>query len=251
MNPIDKIVLTLFLIGHVVGDFYLQSSELAINKDESLKKLLKHSAIYLFSMIFVIVPVFSFKLLKLAFIISLAHFIVDSVKFFIKKRVMIDEKLDALSYSIDQIIHILVIIFATVYIYIISEPINYVYYIQYILDRLPVDVSRILSWILVLLIIIRPFSITIKKVLYQYRPMINEGKGGYPNAGALIGMLERCIILLLLSVGQYSAIGFVLTAKSIARYNKMADDPKFSEYYLLGTLLSTMLVIVTYLLILR
>ncbi len=246
-----KIVLTLFLIGHVLGDFYLQSSELAINKDESFKKLLKHSALYLFSMIFVIIPVFSFKLLKWAFIISIAHFIVDLVKFFIKKKIMIDEKLDALAYSIDQIIHIFVIIFITVTIYILPEPISYIYCIQYILDRLPMDVLGILSWILILLIIIRPFSITIKKVLYQYRPMTNEEKGGYPNAGALIGMLERCIILLLLYAGQYSAIGFVLTAKSIARYNKIADDPKFSEYYLLGTLLSAMLVIVTYLLIFR
>lgn len=65
--------------------------------------------------------------------------------------------------------------------------------------------------------------------------MTNEEKG-YPNAGALIGILERCIILLLLYMGQYSAIGFVPTAKSIARYNRIADDPKFSEYYLLGTL---------------
>lgn len=249
MNPMTKIVLTLFLIGHILGDFYLQSSELAINKDESFKKLLKHGVIYLFSMIFVIIPVFSLNLLKWAFIISIAHFIVDLVKLFIKKKIMIDEKLDALAYSIDQIVHILVIIFITMTIYLLSEPINYIYCIQYILDRLPVDVLGILSWILILLIIIRPFSITIKKVLYQYRPMINEEKGGYPNVGALIGMLERCIILLLLSAGQYSAIGFVLTAKSIARYNKIADDPTFSEYYLLGTLLSAMLVIVTYLLI--
>jgi hypothetical protein len=244
-----RTVLTLFLIGHILGDFYLQSSQLAINKDESFKKILKHSVIYLFSMIFVIIPVFSLNLLKWAFIISIAHFIVDLVKFFIKKKIMIDEKLDVLAYFIDQIVHILVIIFITMTIYLLSEPINYIYCIQYILDRLPVDVLGILSWILILLIIIRPFSITIKKVLYQYRPMINEEKGGYPNVGALIGMLERCIILLLLSAGQYSAIGFVLTAKSIARYNKIADDPTFSEYYLLGTLLSAMLVIVTYLLI--
>ncbi len=244
-----KIVLTLFLIGHVLGDFYFQSNELAIDKDESFKKLSKHSILYLFSMTLVIIPVFSLKLLKWAFIISIVHFIVDLMKFLIKKKYMIDDKLDALAYSIDQIIHIIVIISITMTIYLLSEPINYIYCIQYILDRLPVDVLGILSWILILLIIIRPFSITIKKVLYRYRPMTNEEKGGYSNAGALIGILERCIILLLLSAGQYSAIGFVLTAKSIARYNKIADDPKFSEYYLLGTLLSAMLVIVAYLLV--
>lgn len=244
-----KTILILFLIGHVLGDFYLQSLELAINKDDSLKKLLKHSAIYLFSMIFVSIPVFSLNMLKWTFIISATHFIVDLVKYFIKKRNIMDEKLDVLAYVLDQLIHLLVIIFITMTIYLLSEPISFIYCIQYILNKLQVDVLSILSWILILLIIIQPFSITIKKVLYRYRPINNEEKEGHPNAGALIGILERCIILLLLSAGQYSAIGFVLTAKSIARYNKIADDPKFSEYYLLGTLLSAMLVIVTYLLI--
>ena len=228
MNPMAKIVLILFLIGHVLGDFYLQSSELAINKDDSFKNLLKHSALYLLSMIFVIIPVYSFKLLKWAIVISVFHFIVDLVKAFLKRKNLTDEK-NALVFSIDQIVHIIVIIVITVTIYLLSEPINYIYCIQYVLDRIPVDVLTILSWILILLIIIKPFSITIKKVLYQYKPMINEEKGGYPNAGALIGILERCIILLLLSVGQYSAIGFVLTAKSIARYDKISTDKKFQN----------------------
>ncbi|MBB6696596.1 DUF3307 domain-containing protein [Clostridium algidicarnis] len=245
-----KIMLILFLIGHVLGDFYLQSSELALNKDESFKKLLKHSVIYLFSMMFVIIPVFSFQLLKWAFIISIAHFTVELIKFFIKNKITINDKIDVLAYFVDQIIHILIIMVTTLTIYLLSEPISYIYCIQSILNRLPADVLSIFSWILVLLIIIKPVSITIKKVLYRYKPTMNEDEvGGHPNAGALIGILERCIILLLLSVGQYSAIGFVLTAKSIARYNKIADDPKFSEYYLLGTLLSTMLVIVAYLLV--
>ena len=243
-----KIVLTLFLIGHVLGDFYLQSSELAMSKDESFWKLLKHSIIYLFSMMFVIIPVFSLNLLKWVFIIAAAHFLVDLIKFFIKKRITIDDKLDALVYFLDQIIHILVITFIAATIALLSEPVNYIYCIQYILNRLQINTMGVLSWILILLIIIQPFSITIKKVLYRYKPTTN-GEEGYPNVGALIGILERCIILLLLSAGQYSAIGFVLTAKSIARYSKIADDPKFSEYYLLGTLLSAMLVIAAYLVI--
>ena len=59
-----KIVLILFLIGHVLGDFYLQTSELAIDKEESFKKLLKHSVLYLLSMVFITIPIFSFKVLK-------------------------------------------------------------------------------------------------------------------------------------------------------------------------------------------
>ena len=50
-------------------------------------------------------------------------------------------------------------------------------------------------------------------------------------------------MLIFLSLGQYSALGLVLTAKSIARYDKITKDPDFAEYYLLGTLMS---VIVTF-----
>jgi len=117
----------LFLMGHALGDFYLQYSELAIGKDESIKKLLKHGVIYLFSMMFVIILVFSLKLLKWTVIISIAHFIVDLLNFFIKKKITIDDKLDALAYSLDQIIHILVIVFTAAIIYFLSEPISYIY----------------------------------------------------------------------------------------------------------------------------
>ena len=122
-----KIMLILFLIGHVLGDFYLQSSELALNKDESFKKLLKHSVIYLFSMMFVIIPVFSFQLLKWAFIISIAHFTVELIKFFIKNKITINDKIDVLAYFVDQIIHILIIMVTTLTIYLLSEPISYIY----------------------------------------------------------------------------------------------------------------------------
>lgn len=57
-------------------------------------------------------------------------------------------------------------------------------------------------------------------------------------------------MLILLSIGQYSAIGLVLTAKSIARYNKITENQEFAEYYLLGTLLSTVIVIGIFLIIL-
>ena len=58
-----------------------------------------------------------------------------------------------------------------------------------------------------------------------------------------IGTIERIIIFI--SIGQYSAIGLVLTAKSIARYDRISKEKDFAEYYLLGTLISTVSVIVT------
>ena len=52
-------------------------------------------------------------------------------------------------------------------------------------------------------------------------------------------MPQRIIMVIFIAIGQYSAVGLVLTAKSIARYDRISKDQSFAEYYLLGTLLST------------
>jgi hypothetical protein len=62
------------------------------------------------------------------------------------------------------------------------------------------------------------------------------------NSGYLIGILERIIILTLGLNGQIGAIGFVLTAKSLARFNQLSDK-NFAEKYLIGTLLSSSIAI--------
>ena len=122
-----------------------------------------------------------------------------------------------------------------------------------------------LSWATMLLLIWKPANITIKQLLCLYKPgeassfikedlteldkYRREVEESSKNTGGFIGFLERLIILLLLSINQYSAIGLVLTAKSIARYNKITENKEFAEYYLLGTLLSTVIVIVSYLIV--
>ncbi|MGE5557384.1 MAG: hypothetical protein ACM3WV_02090 [Bacillota bacterium] len=59
-------------------------------------------------------------------------------------------------------------------------------------------------------------------------------------AGRVIGILERWLIVIFILLKQYGMIGFVLTAKSIARFKKF-EEPRFAEYYLMGTLYSTLL----------
>jgi hypothetical protein len=62
-------------------------------------------------------------------------------------------------------------------------------------------------------------------------------------AGRVIGILERWLIMILMLCGQLAGIGFVLTAKSIARF-KNFDQHHFAEYYLMGTLYSAVFAIV-------
>jgi hypothetical protein len=55
--------------------------------------------------------------------------------------------------------------------------------------------------------------------------------------GATIGVLERLLIVTFVLTGSTAAIGFVVAAKTLARF-KQLDDRDFAEYYLLGTLAS-------------
>ena len=238
-------ILYLFLIGHVLGDFYLQSTTMATGKNKSFKELIKHCGLYLVAMLLVAIPIFSWTTIMYAGAIAITHFVIDVVKFLLRNSKFTSGR-EIFIYIIDQLLHIFIVIVAAWVLDNSVNQIGYIGFINSVVAKTPIDIVAIIQWALVTLVIIKPVSVTIKTVLNRYRPETDEEKEGLPNAGALIGILERCIILALLFAEQYSAIGFVLTAKSVARYNKMAENPKFSEYYLLGTLLSTLLVIVAY-----
>ncbi|MEN0651921.1 MULTISPECIES: DUF3307 domain-containing protein [Hyphobacterium] len=60
---------------------------------------------------------------------------------------------------------------------------------------------------------------------------------GLVAGGAWIGLLERSLIFLLILIGQFEAIGYLLAAKSILRF-QYAKDRSHSEYVIIGTLAS-------------
>jgi hypothetical protein len=55
--------------------------------------------------------------------------------------------------------------------------------------------------------------------------------------GRLIGILERALVLTLVLLGQFGALGLVVAAKAIARFRGL-EDRDFAEYFLIGTLAS-------------
>jgi hypothetical protein len=69
------------------------------------------------------------------------------------------------------------------------------------------------------------------------RPRSSVPTGAPARIGATIGALERLLIVAFVLVGAEAAVGFVIAAKTIARF-KQLDDRGFAEYYLLGTLAS-------------
>lgn len=72
-----------------------------------------------------------------------------------------------------------------------------------------------------------------------------------PNsAGIYIGMIERLIIIILMTSTAISAIGFLIALKALTRF-KQFDDKHFAEYYLIGNLLSILFGFVTSYFVLR
>ncbi|MBI2428369.1 MAG: hypothetical protein HYV29_06160 [Ignavibacteriales bacterium] len=62
------------------------------------------------------------------------------------------------------------------------------------------------------------------------------------NAGELIGIIERLLIVTFVIAGSFNAVAFTFAAKSIARYKEL-DNKDFAEYYLLGTTASVIVAV--------
>lgn len=247
INVMTHLTLLLWFAGHLLGDFYFQTSTLAIEKEISAKPLFIHCGIYLLTMIAVSIPVLSFNIFICAVILGFIHLIVDTGKFFIRKHHVLTHFQTIALYLGDQAIHILTILTVTAAVELSNVSITYIRVLEPIVNGLELNMIEIVSWAAILLLLFQPCSITIRKVLDYFEPETEEYTDeGIKNAGALIGILERFIILLMIYANQFTAIGFVLTAKSIARYNKISENPQFAEYYLLGTLFSSLLIIVSY-----
>jgi hypothetical protein len=89
---------------------------------------------------------------------------------------------------------------------------------------------------------------TIIRLLFQIFGLV-PGQADSPvdkteyGAGRLIGILERAILYLLVLLNQFGALGFIIAAKSFARFKEL-EDRRFAEYMLIGTLASSLVALV-------
>lgn len=231
-------VFKIFILGHILGDFYFQSEKMAEEKKKDYKVLLQHSVIYAFTVLVMIMlfgePGQWGKLPGVFLLTGISHGGIDwlksriqSSKFLIKPYAF---------FLTDQILHMTCL-------YILSTMFfgNSICY-GIIEKMLPVSkISSVSEFVIAILLCWKPASIFIA-IVFSKIPEKNKKEKNEKGAkvGALIGILEREIILLLGTMGQFGAIGFVLTAKSLARY-KQLEDKEFAEKYIVGTLLSALI----------
>lgn len=242
-----KTYLLIFLLGHILGDFYVQTRKMSEKKEKEQKWVFIHGASYYLTICFTVLPFQSSRILILVTAAALLHLIIDFGKHHYCARLKKNETYTPIKerniFFIDQFLHLICII-AIAYSFAIKIP---------ILETWPgidlffatIDISKmtVLSWALAMLTLHKPANIMIQKLLTIYKPKKHKTGKKDNSAGRFIGTIERMIMLIFLAFGQYSAIGLVLSAKSIARYDRISKDQDFAEYYLLGTLISTLIVI--------
>lgn len=244
----------LLLIGHLLGDFYIQTEQMAERKNSYYKWVILHGISYWGSMLIVHIPIWSHWVFLTATLAAGTHLAIDSLKFlFLKKYVKknkITKRLERDIFFGDQMLHALCLMAIAYSSVRYNANVQVLPIIKEFFGTIGISGFQTLMWCAALLLIHKPSNIAIQKLLTLHKPEVNKKElKSDNNAGRFVGTVERLIMLLLLSVEQYSAMGLVLTAKSIARYDKISKDQNFAEYYLLGTLLSVGIVIIVSLLI--
>lgn len=244
-------LLILMMIGHVWGDFYLQTDRIAELKDEQFKGVMIHSIEYLFSVGMILLPVMNWDMCLATLSASIVHFVIDGIKYIMIKNKKI--KKSGKVFVEDQILHILSI-FILVYI-MTYQNFQMAHYsiVKNVCMTFNINAFMLAKWILTILILHIPTNILIQSLLAGYKPKEDKERliEVDNKVGRKIGTIERLIMLMFISMEQYAAMGLVLTAKSIARYDKISKNEKFAEYYLLGTLLSTACVVCCKMIIFR
>ncbi|MGG6831332.1 UNVERIFIED_CONTAM: DUF3307 domain-containing protein [Streptococcus canis] len=218
-------VLTLFLICHVLSDYQLQSQRMADQKEADLAYFGDHIigvSIPLICLTLIIPQVWLMSLL-----IMTSHALIDWLK--PKVASYLNWKREWI-FLLDQCLHIGISLFSGLRLAGVTLP-----------SWLP---APLLLTVLFILLITKPTNIIFKLFFGKYQPDQGEKMDTIIGAGATIGNLERIVIGICMIMGQFASIGLVFTAKSIARYNKISENPAFAEYYLIGSLFSILSVFV-------
>ena len=238
-------ILLIMGIAHIIGDYLFQPETLVRLKTEKQRWLLFHALLYSVAMSALFLCVrFTSALVPLA-IIAIAHLAIDELKIFVERK-WDNAKVKLICFCIDQILHLAVVVICWLLFVRNAE-----------LTACFKNLSAIslfrpaLAYLAILAIIWDPTSVLIKKVFCLFPPQeqnteINDVTAP-AKAGEWIGKLERLIVIALVLGGAVSSIAFVLTAKSVARF-KQFEDKGFVERYLVGTLLSVSIALITALL---
>lgn len=220
-------ILLRLLIAHLLADFVFQTNLVAGEKKYGLKSKIFYLHILKVGILtYILLP--GWNQIIGPIIIALTHGIIDWGKSRIKKDTM-------WLFILDQAIHVLTLV---VYWLIVTNN-----SLSIILIEIPALIfqTKPMIFIIAYLTITWPVGCLIGYLTKRWQDEIQgEGSKSLKDAGKWIGIIERILALTFIFLQQWSAIGFLLTAKSVFRFGDLKDgtQQKKTEYILIGTLLS-------------
>ena len=239
-------ILVRLLIAHCITDFLLQPNKWIADKRRRIwkSKYLWYHGLITGALAWLFVADLSLWWAILLIIIT--HTIIDGWKLNAEKKW--GSRLSL--FLIDQTIHVIIIVI--LWLWMISGWEKMLLFIQAYLPN-----YRILLKVLGYLLMIGPVGYIIqfltRKWLFELDP-----DDSLREAGKWIGILERVLTITFIYISQFSAIGFLIAAKSILRVIDKPDKPsgeptlikpfssrKRTEYVLIGTFLSFTIAILT------
>lgn len=247
LNVVTPELLVGLLLAHLLADFYFQPYSWVKQRNERHALALP---LYLHALLhgllaFIVLLLFSgdvniTTLTISTVIIAVSHFKIDVIKSYCVQNTT--------TFLVDQMAHVVVIL--GVFLYTTNQWQNAQHLMQHVgLKQLVV--------LFAYLAVLKPSSIIIKQLLSPWsgEVLTSSTQPKHPNdpptisteaqqtlslAGQRIGYLERALILTFVLLNQFSAIGFLIAAKSIFRFGDLTkhQDRKLTEYVLLGTFTS-------------
>ena len=225
---IESIWLIKLLLSHLITDFILQPTSWV---DDRIAKHYASGKLYLHGLITALLAwvMIGWQYWLVAVVILITHIIIDCWKSYQKRTLTY--------FLIDQLLHFTVIIGCWY--------LTFVKWADVLLIWQQLNVQpAVWKLIIAFVFITAPAGILIGQLTKQWREKI-DGAESLANAGKWIGIVERIIILIFVLQSQYSAIGLLVAAKGIIRFNEK-DRPEIkTEYLVIGTLLSIGIALIT------
>lgn len=220
--------------AHILADFIFQPHRWSSKK--SMKPFTIYH-VYHSLVVFACSYILSFdpEFWIFALLLTIIHFFTDALKSHLQIRSNLNETNKNYFFT-DQAIH-LVSLFSIAMLYV------YFFELKTII-HIPIQVVVVVT---AFILCAKPSNIFIKNIFSAFSidipsginsenqaEELNDMDTSLPNAGKLIGIMERFLVLALIIIGQYSAVGLIIAAKSILRFKSTIKN----EYILVGTLLS-------------
>jgi hypothetical protein len=224
------------LLAHLLGDFLFQPKWLVEKKGKQLWPLLCHGSVHYASAwtcLLIFTPAVFLSIYGQAVVLgySIAHLIIDKLKsLFIKHKTRRD---NVQTFLFDQLLHIIVIAIAACLLARSSPAALF-----HGFNPSPPTQSRILEAAIIYIGVVFGGGYLIRYLTRSFATKnTTESPHQLENAGLYVGWIERFLVITAIVMQSPVLVGLILTGKSIARFPEF-KEPRFAEYFLIGTLLS-------------